>query len=251
MQRVGVIQYLNSLPLIAPYLLNALPTPFEWIRDTPAKLNQMVLEKTLPISFVSSLFYLEHTDQLDLIPGMGIGADGPVGSVSLFYPAHVTHFNGVTIALDPESATSNGLLKWYMEKIRRETPRYSHDPAPQSTFLLIGDKCLSQRTKEGFKKIDLAEEWKSYTNLPLPFAVLVAQKGVPEEVKNELLFHLRAGLQWSQNHYDQVAAIAKDESPLSKEELITYWKQLHFIFDDRFETALGHLQRDVLKRIYG
>jgi|GEM_PF-3354041 len=251
MHRVGIVQYLNSLPLIAPYLLGKLQASVEWVRETPADLNRMILEKKLPLSFVSSLFYLEHENQLDLVPGIGIGADGPVGSVSLFYPEHVTHFNGVTIALDPESATSNGLLKWYMEKIRRESPQYTHDPAPQSSFLLIGDKCLVESNRKGFKQIDLAEEWKSYTNLPLPFAVLVAQKGTPEEVKNEILFHLHNGLKWSQEHFDQVAALADHTSPIPQKELIAYWQQLRYVFDHRFQTALGHLQRDVLKRVYG
>ena len=250
MSNIGVIKYLNSLPLIAPYLLNMMSSPFTWVRETPAALNKQMLEKALPISFVSSLFYLEHEVQLDLIPGIGIGADGPIDSVSLFYPAHISHFNGVTIALDPESSTSNGLLKWYMEKIRRESPNYSLSSAPESSFLQIGDKCLASMGKEGLKKIDLAEEWKSYTNLPLPFAVLVAQKEVTEEKKNEVLFHLRQALQWSQDHLEVVAELASQESSLTPQELVSYWKKLHYLFDDRHETALGHLERDVLKRIY-
>lgn len=259
MRSVGIVQYLNSLPLIAPYLFKEFEAPFKWEFQPPKTLNQMVLDNKLEVSFVSSLFYLENQEHLELIPGIGIGADGPVGSVSLFYPEHLVHFNGVEVTFDKESKTSNGILKWYLEKIRGERPLFKAPPlegtpSKKEPFLLIGDRCLAFGLPKGYKKIDLAEEWKSYTNLPLPFAVLAAKKGFsqnnPEEGAN-LRNALLTGLMWSKNNLQRLLDYGTKQIPVGREELSHYWKGLRYTFDERDETALIHLERDVLKRVQG
>lgn len=247
--QIGIVEYSNSLPFIAPYLLKSLPSPFSWILGHPEELNRKTLAKELPISFVSSLFYLKHKDELELIPGIGIGADGPVESVCLYYPEKLFTFTNVTVALHPESATSNGVLKWYLEKIRGHRPYFVASPTPENhpAFLLIGDKCLSFKTPKGFKKIDLAEEWKSFTNLPLPFAVLVADKHFARNNRQEI--HLAKetllnGVKWSLENLSLAATL----SSFPQERLIAYWQKLRYHFDARYTTALVHMERDVLKR---
>src|SRR5579885_1506244 len=102
--KLGAVPYLNALPLI--HYLKERPR-----LEAPAPLTRLLKigEVDIATAPVAALFENPH---FTLIPGMCIGANGPVGSVKVFFMSPgLTLQNARTIYLDMESKTSALLLK--------------------------------------------------------------------------------------------------------------------------------------------
>ena len=52
-------------------------------KDTPDRLNDMLVAGELDIGPISLVEYLRHADDLVLLPDVAVGSDGPVLSVNL------------------------------------------------------------------------------------------------------------------------------------------------------------------------
>lgn len=245
MTRFGAISYINCLPFVAPLLLKKIDTDLQCLLAPPKYLNEKMTQKELPFSFVSAYYYLQNKDQLDLIEGVGIGACNQVDSVCFYHPEALDHFDQQKIALDPESQTSNAVLKWYLTQYKQEKPIFvfpdsgTHAPS----FLRIGDKCLTFSTPKGYRKIDLGKVWYEVTGSPLPFAVVVAQKGI--EGQTEVQQTLLKALEWSQQHLEEILPLAKQQVDLSEEAILRYWQLLTYLFDHSFIKALKVLETHV------
>ena len=108
--------------------------------------------------------YAKHADDLVLLPDIGIGSQGEVGSVLLFGGVPLDAMK--TIALPSDSATSVALLKHLIAKQGRDMDYISTGPDYESMMaiadgaLLIGDRAL-EAAKEfpEMVQMDLGTAW--------------------------------------------------------------------------------------------
>src|SRR5512136_2860886 len=123
----------------------------------------------------------------EVVPGIGIGADGPVETVVLAGEEPPEAWEEVF--LDTASRTSQILAQLLLRE-RGLTPRFTHMPATEGLAravgprgaLVIGDRAFGVRKKV---VLDLGREWNRLTRLPMVFAVWAARPGVlrPEDVQ--------------------------------------------------------------------
>ena len=81
--RVGHIQFLNCLPIYWGLVRSGALLDVELTKDTPDRLNDMLVAGELDIGPISLVEYLRHADELVLLPDIAVGSDGPVLSVNL------------------------------------------------------------------------------------------------------------------------------------------------------------------------
>ena len=133
----------------------------------------------------------------EVVPGLAIGADGPVQTVVLAGDEPPESWEEVF--LDTASRTSHVLARLVLGG-RGLTPRYTPLPAAEGLAratgrngaLVIGDRAFEVRKKV---VLDLGREWNQMTQLPVVFAVWAARPGVlrPEDV-SELARAAQVGL---------------------------------------------------------
>jgi cyclic dehypoxanthinyl futalosine synthase len=134
---------------------------------------------------------------LEVVPGLGIGADGAVQTVLLAGEEPPERWEEVF--LDTASRTSQVLARLVLAG-RGLAPRYTPLPAAEGLArasgprgaLVIGDRAFDVRKKV---VLDLAREWNQATGLPMVFAVWAARPGTlrPEDV-SELARAAQVGL---------------------------------------------------------
>ena len=115
--------------------------------------------------------------QLQMVPGLGIGADGDVTSVLL--QCHQPLQLVTSIGLDPESKTSNVLVRVLIQRHFNLSDRvtYTRGQTGADASVCIGDRALHARAS--LETYDLAGEWKRMTGLPFVFAVWVVRQSCP------------------------------------------------------------------------
>ena len=249
----GMPEYINAIPFIGPFILGAVKSDFKFITAPPRDLNTLMSENKLPVSLVSAIHYLENKKKYEMISGLGIGAKFKVLSVSLFYPEALSSLDGVTVALDPESSTSNRVVRWLLTKVKKQNPNFiipkNVIEGPLHTaFLLIGDRCLAFGCPKGYKLMDLGEEWMNATQNPLPCGLVVAQKEWRERnplAFNQLREDLLNALSWSLDHKKELYGLAKRQTNLSEETVLSYWEHLSFILDHRYKDSLDFMEKNI------
>lgn len=180
MMRIGFTSYINSIPLHIG-LKESLPDS-QITMQVPSRLNEMVLSKQLDISLVSSVHYLMHKNKLKLVDPFCIGASKAVDSVFLFYKDNLFQKSHPRIFLTSQSATSVALLKVLCKFHWHIKPTYTSDPKEKvDASLIIGDDAL-EAAEEDLDRVDLAQAWFEFTQLPFVFALCVAQSELPEEL---------------------------------------------------------------------
>lgn len=187
--RLGLPDYANVAPLA-----HFLPRAFSRYRGVPTELNRALLSGEVELSLVSSAFYLEHEDELAILPDFSVAVLGRVYSVNVFSK---TPFETLKrVAVTPASATSVALLGWLR-------PDLDLVPVPGGLelledydgVLLIGDAALKAyaeamgpwstpietlpEAREGLIVTDLSSLWFEKTRLPFVFAVWAYPKGHP------------------------------------------------------------------------
>jgi len=133
----------------------------------------------------------------EVVPGIAIGADGPVQTVILVGEQSPAVWDEVY--LDTASRTSQVLTKVLLAE-RGLRPRYTPMPAADALplargtkgALVIGDRAFDVKANH---LLDLGREWNALTGLPVVFAVWAARPGAlaPEDVA-ELVRAAREGM---------------------------------------------------------
>jgi chorismate dehydratase len=163
--RIGCVQYLNSKPLIHGY-----DGPV--IFDHPSGLARELAAGHLDVALVPTFEALRSPHYL-LADDVGIACDGSVYSVFLAHRAPLAKVRRV--ALDPASLTSVHLLQVLLREYHGVSPQVcdlAAFPCDADAALIIGNQAIDfrQHDKEGYKILDLGEEWKRCTGLPFVFA---------------------------------------------------------------------------------
>jgi chorismate dehydratase len=251
MMRLGSIAFVNSLPVEWGLRSGAVTADAELVRGTPAELNGRILTKGLEVSPVSALWYAEHQRELLLLSGLSISSESSVESVLLFSKRPLAGLSGKKIAVTDQGRTTPALLEILCRL------RYGFEPVCHSregvegddlegadALLLIGDEALlaKERLKRsGLHIIDLAEEWRAWTGLPIVFAVWAVRRDI-FAAQAEAVVKLRAALlaskRWGLSHREDVFAAAQLESGLSKSILENYFPRLSYDLNDTLKEGM-------------
>lgn len=181
--KIGVVNYLNTQPLLFGIEKERANLNIELVKDYPAKIGEMLLNNTIDIGLVP-VALLPKLSQATIIGDYCIAATQAVASVCIFSEKPLSELK--TILLDYQSKTSVALTKILIEKYWKLDVEFV---AADSNFiqninnttgaLVIGDRALQLRNKMPFT-YDLAEAWINFTKLPFVFAAWVANKPISQ-----------------------------------------------------------------------
>ena len=178
--RLGAVGYLNARPLT--WALDRAPGRWQIRYDVPSVCASLLHAGEVDLGLIPSVEYLQAPDYR-LVPGVGIGSRGPVGSVALFTRVPLQSIRRV--ALDTSSRTSVVLVKVLCRHRFHLEPEFvPHGPdlatmtRGSDAALLIGDPALdADHCALGLEKIDLGEQWTAMTGLPFIYAAWTGRPG--------------------------------------------------------------------------
>ncbi|GHI05740.1 menaquinone biosynthesis protein [Streptomyces cellostaticus] len=185
--RVGHIQFLNCLPLYWGLARTGTLLDFELTKDTPDKLNELLVQGELDIAPITLVEFLKHADDLVAFPDIAVGCDGPVMSCVIVSQVPLDRLDGARVALGSTSRTSVRLAQLLLAERYGVQPDYYTCPPDLGLMMqeaeaavLIGDAALRANLhygpKLGLDVHDLGAMWKEWTGLPFVFAVWAARR---------------------------------------------------------------------------
>jgi chorismate dehydratase len=181
--RVGIVNYLNTKPLLYGLELPPIRDQIELIGAYPARLSQMLKEDEIDVGLIP-VASIPELDSCTIIGNYCIATEGEIASVCLFSEVPMDQIKKVY--LDYQSRSSAGLLKWLMKEYWGISPQlieasdesYLQEIQGTTAGLVIGDRALQQRKISTFI-YDLGSEWRAITGLPFVFAAWVSNKDLP------------------------------------------------------------------------
>jgi cyclic dehypoxanthinyl futalosine synthase len=190
--RAAAVSFLNARPLTHALERSS---RIELVLDEPSRCASMLDagEVDLALLPVAALAGKDY----EIVPGVAIGADGPVSTVLLVGEQSPAVWDEVF--LDTASRTSQVLAKVVLDAMGVRpafTPMPAAEGLPRATgtkgALVIGDRAFDVHASQ---VLDLAREWNHLTGKPMVFAVWAARPGAlaPEDVF-EVLHAAREGL---------------------------------------------------------
>lgn len=177
--RVGVVNYLNTKPLLYGLQHSPIINDIVLVQDYPAAIAKKLQENTIDMGLVP-VAVIPKLPTAKVVGNYCIGADGAVASVCLFSQVPISQVK--TVLLDYQSRTSVELAKlllrehWKMEpELVYTKSDYQAGIEGTTAGLVIGDRALAQRHISPFI-YDLGEAWKIHTGKPFVFAAWIANK---------------------------------------------------------------------------
>jgi chorismate dehydratase len=183
--KVGIVNYLNTAPLIYGLRNSAVIDEIELIPDYPANLARDLLEDRIDLGLVP-VAVIRQLPQWWLISDYCIGCEGPVASVCIF--SEVPIEDTKRVILDYQSRTSTELARilvrdyWKLdvEIVDAESEDFQHQIKGTTAGLVIGDRSFAQKKISKYS-YDLGEAWNKHTGLPFVFAAWISNKPLPAD----------------------------------------------------------------------
>jgi chorismate dehydratase len=253
--RVGHIQFLNCLPLYWGLARSGALLDVELTKDTPDRLNDMLVAGDLDIGPISLVEYLRHADDLLVLPDLAVGSDGPVLSVVMVSAVPIEKIGSV--ALGSTSRTSVLLAKLLLEQTYGLSPSYAVMPPDIGAMLreadaavIIGDTALRATfidgPRLGLSVLDLGAAWRDVSGLPMVFALWAARRDYaerePDRVR-QVAGAFRASLDLALTQVDAVAHDAARWEAFEPEVLARYFRTLDFRLGQRQQDGLREFAR--------
>ena len=254
--RVGHIQFLNCLPIYWGLVRSGALLDVELTKDTPDRLNDMLVAGDLDIGPISLVEYLRNAESLVLLPDLAVGSDGPVLSVSLVSQRPLAELDGRRVALGSTSRTSALLARMWLAEVHGVRPDYFVCPPDLTSMLLeadaavlIGDTALRatyDAPRRGLQVHDLGQVWRDWTGLPMVFAVWAARRDYAE-ANPGLVKDVHAAFVASRDdalaHVEQVAEQAARWEVFDAPTLAGYFRTLDFSLGERQVAGLVEFSR--------
>lgn len=254
--RVGHIQFLNCLPIYWGLMRSGALLDVELTKDSPDRLNDLLVAGDLDIGPISLVEYLRHADGLVLLPDLAVGSDGPVQSVNLVSTVPPGELDGGRVALGSTSRTGVLLAQMLLSDWYAVRPSYLYCPPDLTEMLLeadaavlIGDVALRagmQAAERGLHLTDLGSAWREWTGLPMVFAVWAVRRdyaashpGLVKDVHEAFLRSRDLCLA----ELDNVAAAAARWESLDAATLAAYFRALDFSLGERQLAGLREFAR--------
>ena len=204
--RAGIVNYLNTKPLIYGLKRPPISEQIELVGDHPARIAEMLMNNEIDIGLVP-VAILPKLKEYHIVGDYCIGAEGEIASVALFSEVAMNEIKKVY--LDYQSLTSVALLKYLMKEywgispeiIQATGEEYRKEIKGTTAGLVIGDRALEQRKISTFI-YDLGSEWRSITGLPFVFAAWISTKKLPDDFVALFNVANAMGLQ----HIDEIVA---------------------------------------------
>ncbi|MEO5945855.1 MAG: menaquinone biosynthesis protein [Chitinophagaceae bacterium] len=235
--RVGIVNYLNTKPLLYGLKRDPISSQIELIGDYPSRLAEMLLNEEIDIGLVP-VAILPKLKEYHIVSDYCIGAEGEIASVALFSEVPMQEIKKVL--LDYQSQTSVELLKYLMKEywgispeiVNAEDEDYRKEITGTTAGLVIGDRAFEQRKISTFI-YDLGSEWRKITGLPFVFAAWISTRPISAEFIK--LFNEANGMGIAK--IDEIVA----ETPFNLFDLKKYYKQhLSYTLDDRKIQGMNH-----------
>lgn len=254
--RVGHIQFLNCLPIYWGLVSSGALLDIELTKDTPDNLNQMLIDGSLDIGPISLVEYLRNAEDLVLLPDIAVGSDGPVLSVDLVSQRPLAELDGRRVALGSTSRTSVLLAQMWLREVHSVEPEYFTCPPDVNAMMLeadaavvIGDVALRatyEGASRGLQVHDLGQAWRSWTGLPMVFAVWAARRtfaeanpGTVKDVHSAFIRSRDTAL----THVQQVAERAARWETFDAATLANYFQTIDFSLGERQVRGLVEFSR--------
>lgn len=211
--RLGVVPYLNCLPLVSGF-------PCEIYSAPPAQLATLAKPDDIILGPIVTAF---SDPSWYLLEGVGIGSFGPVDTVRLFFNnKDITIQNINKIYLDNESSTSAALLKVLLtncyQRLLAEIQFFTDRPDSAEGTLMIGDKVWEQ--DGNLTSLDLGKAWTDFTGLPFVYACwMTKNRGLAEEWRPKLICQAKNNL----GHLEELAQNIPEEK---RGKVLSYWRHL-------------------------
>lgn len=239
--RISASSYSNTAPLIWSFLYGQNRGRCEIIMDNaPARSAELLAQKLVDAALVPVIEYQRIADVL-LVPDVCVGAREMVRSVCLITRGEDL-MDVKSVALDRSSRTSVALTKIVFREFFGVEPVYKFAPprldemlSGADCALLIGDPALV--VDEGkYRKFDLAETWKKFTDCGFVFAMWMGSAEKAEIVKR---INFASARDEGLKHLDEIAANYASEIALSRAELKTYLSEnIAYSIDENMRRGL-------------
>lgn len=194
--RIGGVGYLNAWPLTSQ-----LDPRHTLVQAVPDEVAGLLEQGAVDVALVPVAALLGDGDWR-VVPGMAIGADGPVESVLLV--AETPPEQWTDVLLDGESRTSAVLAQLLLNhgplskrvgelEIQRVARGTSVAKASGTTAaMVIGDAARELPERMAYR-FDLAELWRDWTGLPFVFAVWAGRPDLDPRIGQDLRAAAAAG----------------------------------------------------------
>ena len=204
--KVGIVNYLNTKPLLFGLEQGPVNAKIELIGDYPSKIGDMLISGGIDVGLVP-IAILPKLTSYNIVGNCCIGTEGEIASVALFSEVPMNEIE--SIYLDYQSKTSVALLKYLVSEYWGINPilvdakgeDYRNEITGKTAGLVIGDRAFEQRKVSTFI-YDLGSEWRAITGLPFVFAVWASIRPLSEDFSREFNEANLEGLK----HIGQIAA---------------------------------------------
>ena len=193
--KIGAVSYLNTRPLIFGMQHGLGAARVELSYDVPAVLADRMSRGELDIALLPAV-ELARMPDLELVPGLSITTRGPSRSVLLVSRRPLEQIE--TVALDPESRTSNALVRVLFAEVWKVRPEFrtghlelERALEDSDAAVRIGDKALFEPLPQDAQAFDLGAVWTESTGLPFVFAAWAARPGVVDDEIYRILHRSR------------------------------------------------------------
>ncbi len=182
MDVIGRVSFSNCDPIF-----DGIDPKWTILSAPPAWLTGHIMRRDCIAAPIPSADYASNSDELMLLPDIGIVSNGKVGSVLLFGNRPIENMRD--IALPTDSSTSKVLLSWIV-KNRGLDPKFIETGPDINSMLekcdgalLIGDRAiLASISYPELVRMDLGAEWTKVTGLPMVFGVFVARRDSSKDI---------------------------------------------------------------------
>lgn len=244
--RLGLLSYVNSLPLTYGLESGAIRVKGEVLTAEPSRLNALAMSGDLDVTAVSSVEQSRLRAYAMLRP-FCLKSLGPVQSVRLYSLVPFESLSLKRIGVTSASATSRALLQILQPQAHLETlhgePELTRE---MPAALLIGDRALREQ-KQARYVYDLGQEWFRETGKPMVWALYLVRRGFPHLEQAQEVF--RASRQWGIEHFDEILSVASQRTGLSQERLENYFSVLNYELDEAALAGLEEFQRRALAEV--
>ena len=233
--KIAAVSYLNTVPFVYG-IKHADNLCAELLLSPPALCAEAFRRGDVDIALVP-IGALKSLSGYTIVTDYCLGSAGGVRTVTLMSNSPLGAIRRVW--LDGHSRTSALLVQilaaelWNIKPEWCDMEDYSVVEGAQEgdAFLLIGDKVFDNEDK--FKYIvDLSDEWKRLTDMPMVFAVWIAREGTDPEVLDALEGALTLGVE---RIWEAIVEEGHEDKPFAYEYLT---ERLDFLFDHQKHKAL-------------
>ena len=219
MYRLAVLPYCNAAPLV--YYISDFCPSIKLVEKYPREMYDELKSNHVDAALVPIVDFLTN-ENLRMVPGLGICADGPVESVLLRSQKPLNEIR--SIKLFPESRTSNSLIQVLLFQYfgMNHDIHLTYYNQEADAKIMIGDKALCE-SQTGYT-YDLSDMWKQQTNLPFVFAVWAYRADILDRTNissilyktkekgcNNITCHSTIAFNWSD--YRLLMAVVEEKLP--------------------------------------